>query len=153
MPLPGRSFSSLMAELALEMGQTAGPESEGFEFDCEGVTVRLLPHPSQPEQALLEADVQALSESEQGDARLLLMLHQLNETSSWSSGWLALIDLEAHLLLRRILTLEGMRAPDLQGQVLEALDRAQALQGLLRDIQASESRKPEMTLPAGMQRV
>lgn len=134
MQIPGPAFSSLMSEFAQQMGRSLDIDSEGFEFETEGVAVRLLPHPLNPDLGLLEADVCRLGKAEQGDARLLLMLHQLNETSSWVTGWVAMVDLEGHLVLRRSLGLKEMTAHDLQGDLLEALDRTQALQGLVAEI-------------------
>jgi hypothetical protein len=154
MEIPGVAFSSLVSEFAQEMGQTVDPSSEGFEFESEGVTVRLIPHPLNPGLGLLESDVQRLGSAEQGNARLLLTLHQLNETSSWVTGWLAMVDVDGHLVLRRTLDLGAMRAHDLQGDVLEALDRTQALQRLLADVVATG--QAGLAAPAfdpGMQRV
>ncbi len=154
MQMSNRTFSSLMSEFGQLMGQFVEADSEGFEFESEGVTVRLMPHPSNPELGLLESDVQTLSAAEQGDARLLRMLHQLNETSSWATGWLVVVDLEGQLLIRRMLALEGVSAQDLQGHLLEAIDRARALQHLLVDMVATgPSSLAPVAFDPSMQRV
>jgi hypothetical protein len=83
----------------------------------------------------LESDVCTIRPSGQQDPALLLMLHQLNEAAALSTGWTLLIDTELQVRIQRSLALEGATALQLEGDLAEALERAQGLQRLIERYQ------------------
>lgn len=127
------AFSELLQALAERVGhpRPAGMASSGFEFETDEHVLRCLPHPADPTRYLLEADVCTISPSGLQDAGLLLMLHQLNEAAALSTGWTLLIDTELQVRIQRSLALEGATALQLEGDLGDALERAQGLQQLI----------------------
>lgn len=127
------SFSELVEAFSELLGhpRAAGVASSGFEFETDDHVLRCLPHPADPTRYLVEADVCAIGPADQQNAALLLMLHQLNEAAALSTGWTLLIDTELQLRIQRSLALEGATALQLEGDLAQALERAQCLQQLI----------------------
>lgn len=160
MTLPVDAFSELVAAFSELLGhpRADGVASSGFEFEADAHVLRCLPHPGDPARCVVEADVCTIGPSDQHNAALLLMLHQLNEASALLTGWTLLIDTEMRVLVQRTLALEGLTALQLEADLAQALERAQALRQLIdRYLQARQQDRPspglaELALPLGMQR-
>ena len=137
MTFPFDAFSELVQALSERVGhpRPAGAASSGFELETDEHVLRCLPHPADPTRYLLEADVCTIRPSGQQDPALLLMLHQLNEAAALSTGWTLLIDTELQVRIQRSLALEGATALQLEGDLAEALERAQGLQRLIERYQ------------------
>jgi len=106
------AFSELVTAFSKRMGhpRAAGAVSTGFEFETDDHVLRCLTHPADPARYLVEAHVCTIEPSDQRNAALLLMLHQLNEAAALSTGWILLIDTEMRVLIQCALTLEGATA-------------------------------------------
>ncbi len=129
-------FFKLLTQLCVAHGMPSPDnpdEIREFAFTPGGVSYRLMPHPEDDTQALLEIDIQQLeSLLDNADAapaleRLLRTLLQLNAVLQDHTQWVISLDDDDVLVLSVPVSLVSSSAEALQMLALEGLQRARAL--------------------------
>ena len=133
-PIASTAFTTLLGSLAeaVGLGPAAMAEmAEGLEFEVAPHGCRVLPHPSLPERLVVEVMVRHLGpQAEELNREAALLLHRLNAQARLEHSWVATVDESDHLVLWQTLEIAQTRALDLQACLVEAIERAQALNAL-----------------------
>jgi hypothetical protein len=131
------SFFSLIQSFAERKGglQVTPDGLHGLTFECDGLTLRVLPHPTDESSMWLEVDV---CDTQEHPAKAWRLLHQLNYVARFDQGWTIGLDLEQTLVLSASAHVAHVNADSLEELMVDGLTRAQALLGLWRQLCASE---------------
>ena len=144
-------FEVLLQEFAASKGMEMDANSFGLEFECEDVQVFVLQHPLHEDRVLCEVRVAALDE-EPGAAVLSLLL-QINEAARFEHDWTIVMDGDLEVSLTTTAFLQGMNVAELEALMLDGVERAQVLKGMLQEVIAASSQgaaqSPAPVSPAG----
>ena len=100
-------------------------QSTGIEFEADGHVVLMAPHPQDPQCVYIEVGVMDLAEP---SAAVLMVLHQINHAARLEHDWVISVDEGHRLVIHTHRPLHALRGGDLQGLLVEGIERAQALQ-------------------------
>ena len=128
-------FEVLLQEFAASKGMEMDANSFGLEFECEDVQVFVLQHPLHEDRVLCEVRVAALDE-EPGAAVLSLLL-QINEAARFEHDWTIVMDGDLEVSLTTTAFLQGMNVAGLEALMLDGVERAQVLKGMLQEVMAA----------------
>lgn len=140
------SFSALLDSFATFAGVTANNKhAMGLEFEAGHYTVRALPHPEQPDWLIVEVDViqTANSPSPAREA-----LHRINHTARLAHGWMATLDGDGLLVMHTLRPIASVTAADLEGLLVEGIDRAEVLANLWIDFDKANTQGHGPATPA-----
>lgn len=119
------AFQKLLGEFAELLGASTDKVSTALEFESDGRTVKVLPHPGSEQDFIVEVEVGALADPLTGAASIAFM--DLPGSSAGSDSWhLLLLDGE-RMILKKTIPVHGTTAQDLEGVMSEALDRAEEI--------------------------
>lgn len=123
------TFQRLMQDFASLKGLTWASESLGLNFETETAEILVLPHPLDPDRALVEVAVRELNDLDQ--SRLAPLMLQINEVARFEHDWRIVMDEQGLVILCTDLALAPLRAEDLDTLLADGLDRGQLLQDLI----------------------
>lgn len=124
------AFQKLLGDFAELLGASTEQVTTALEFESEGRTVKVLPHPTSEQDFIIEVEVGLLEEPLTGAPSLAFL--DLPGAAAGSKEWhLLLLDGE-RMILKRTIPVQGTTAYDLEAVMSEALDKAE-------EIQASQS--------------
>ena len=134
------AFDVLLQEFCADVGLTLDGRKEGIEFEADQHVVLITTDPRQSDRILIDVTVQVL---EALDPRLMIALHQLNDSARLQHDWVISIGVDDRLRIHTQKDLASCRPSDLQTVFTEGIERAQALQTLFETFeQAGESGSP-----------
>ena len=149
------ALQTLLIELTGQPDLKPDEGTFGLQFEADGHTVVVQAHPVQPELLLVEVDVAWLGP--EPDIRQLSLLLQINHAARFEHAWTLVLDEEQQVSLGTSAPISGLRAADLQALMLDGLERAQLVRGILQaldpeaaDAQTAAGASPE---DVGMVRV
>lgn len=125
-------FAVLLADFARfagVAGATAG--ALGLEFEAGAHTVRVLPHPANADWLIAEVDVVDIG---QATSTAYEALHRVNHAARLEHGWTATCGEEGPLVMHTARPVATMTAADLEGLLVDGLERAEALATLWREL-------------------
>ena len=132
-------FEVLLQEFAASKGMEMDATSFGLEFECEDVQVFVLHHPLHEDRVLCEVRVAALDE-EPGAAVLSLLL-QINEAARFEHDWTIVMDGDLAVSLTTTALLQGMNVAELEALMLDGVERAQVLKGMLQELLSASAQE------------
>jgi hypothetical protein len=119
------AFQKLLGEFAELLGASTDQVTTALEFESEERTVKVLPHPANEQDFIIEVEVGTLEEPLHGAASMAFM--DLPGSSVGSDAWhLLLLDGE-RMILKKTIPVQGTTAHDLEAVMSEALDKAEEL--------------------------
>ena len=119
------AFQKLLGEFAELLGASTEQLTTALEFESEGRTVKVLPHPASEQDFIVEVEVGVLADTLPGADSMAFM--DLPGSSAGSDKWhLLLLDGE-RMILKKTMPVHGTTAHDLEGVMSEALDKAEEL--------------------------
>jgi hypothetical protein len=123
---PPNAFQKLLGEFAELLGASTNQVTTALEFESEGRTVKVLPHPASEQDFIVEVEVGVLADPLPGAASMAFL--DLPGSSVGSEAWhLLLLDGE-RMILKKAIPVTGTTAHDLEGAMSEALDKVEELQ-------------------------
>lgn len=130
------SFDALFREFATAKGFDAGTSAHGLEFECDGVSVWIVPHPLHEDRVL--AEVSVLSFDGEPPATLLALMLQINETARFEHDWSIVMDAALDVSLTTSVPLSGLTVAQLESLMLDGVERGQLLQAMLTEVLAPQ---------------
>lgn len=119
------AFQKLLGDFAELLGASTEQVTTALEFESEGRTVKVLPHPASAQDFIIEVEVGMLEEPLFSAPSLALL--DLPGSSAGSKEWhLLLLDGE-RMILKKTIPVHGTTAHDLEGVMSEALDKVEEL--------------------------
>ena len=126
------SFDTLLKDFAASKGLPADEATYGLEFESEGHSVMVVQHPLHEDHLLVEVSVAVLPVDP--SAVLLAMLLQINEAARFEHDWAVYLDGEQQVSLSTAAPLADLSLAEIEGLMLDGVERAQALQALLNEL-------------------
>lgn len=119
-------FERLLADFAALIGADTDQIVRALEFEAEKHTVRVLPHPLDPTLFIVEVEVGKLEEPASFTPSMVVL--DIPDAGAGGNPWQKVL-LDGHrVVLKKILSVPGTSAHDLEDCLSEALDRAEELQ-------------------------
>ena len=140
-----QSFEMLLAEFASAKGLAADPGAYALEFESDGHSVSLLPHPLHADRVLVEVSVAELGQDGLA-VDLAPLLLQINEVSRFEHDWLIVMDGQMQVSISTVEPMLGLGVSELESLMLEGLERAQALLKFL-EVQAQRALEGQTDAP------
>ncbi|MEI7783437.1 MAG: CesT family type III secretion system chaperone [Betaproteobacteria bacterium] len=125
--LPSSVFETLLASFCQSVGLPADPEALGLEFEADGHTVLVSPDPRDDQRLLAEVLVGGFSELPEA---LFRLLNHLNDAARLEHDWVASVGLAGELRLHTQRSIAQTTPSDLEGLLVDGIERAQALASL-----------------------
>ena len=125
-------FDTLLKDFVTAKGLSADDATYGLEFESEGHTVMVVQHPLHEDRLLAEVSVAMLPVNPSADT--LAMLLQINEAARFEHDWAIYLDGEQQVSLSTTASLVGLSVGEMEALMLDGVERAQALQALLNDL-------------------
>jgi len=126
------AFAALLADFAAFAGVAGATDGAlGLEFEAGAHVVRVLPHPADPDWLIAEVDV---ASGIHATPTAYQALHRVNHAARLEHGWMATFDDEDALVMHVSRPVASVTAADLEGLLVEGLERAEALAAIWRDI-------------------
>lgn len=129
------TFEHLLKSLCELSGQdSSGLEGGVLRMEIDGREASVLPAltPTGDEAVEITVSAGALTASDEWDeVDALTLLHRVNAAARYRHGWLATVDQDDQLMIKRVKPLQGLSPSDLERLVSEGMDCAASLQGLL----------------------
>lgn len=120
------AFQKLLGDFAELLGASTEQVTTALEFESEGRTVKVLPHPASAQDFIIEVEVGMLEEPLFSAPSLAFL--DLPRSSAGSKEWhLLLLDGE-RMILKKTIPVHGTTAHDLEAAMSEALDKAGEIQ-------------------------
>jgi len=120
------AFQKLLGEFAELLGASTDQVTTALEFESEERTVKVLPHPANEQDFIIEVEVGMLEEPLSGAPSMAFM--DLPGSSVSSDAWhLLLLDGE-RMILKKTIPVHGTTAHDLEAVMSEALDKVEEIQ-------------------------
>ena len=143
------SFDALFQEFAAAKGFDAGSAAQGLEFECDGVSVWIVPHPLHADRLL--AEVSVLAFDGEPPAPLLALMLQINETARFEHDWSIVMDAALEVSLTTSVALPGLTMAELESLMLDGVERGQLLQAMLTEVLAPQGEADgTMSAPVGL---
>ena len=118
-------FQKLLGEFAELLGASTDQVTTALEFESEERTVKVLPHPANEQDFIIEVEVGMLEEPLSGAPSMAFM--DLPGSSIGSDAWhLLLLDGE-RMILKKTIPVHGTTAHDLEAVMSEALDKVEEI--------------------------
>jgi len=143
------SFDALFQEFAAAKGFDAGSSAQGLEFECDGVSVWIVPHPLHEDRLLAEVNVLAFDG--EPPATLLALMLQINEIARFEHDWSIVMDAALDVSLTTSVALPGLTTAQLESLMLDGVERGQLLQAMLTEaLSPQNSADSPMSAPTGL---
>lgn len=132
------AFAALLDAFAAFAGIPGATEGAlGLNFEAGDHAVRVMPHPSHPDWLLAEVDVVATEASPPANA--YEALHRINHAARLQHAWTASFDDDGRVVMHTAWPTTALTAANLEGLLVEGLERAEALAALWRDVSQGAS--------------
>lgn len=136
------NFDHLLKSLCELSGQdSSGLEGGVLRLEIDGREASVLPArtPAGDEAIEITVSAGALTAADEWDeVDVLSLLHRVNVAARYRHDWLATLDEDDQMMIKRVRPLEGLSPSDLELLVAEGVDRAASLQGLVSRWVAAE---------------
>jgi hypothetical protein len=147
-----QAFEILVAEFAAAKGLQAEPGSYALEFESEDHQVVVMPHPARQDHLMVEVSVAALGQDGLGEDLAPLLL-QINEAARFEHEWSIFMDTRMEVTLGTCLASSGLSLAEMEGLIVDGLDRARALRDLLQaqtqQLMGDDAAQAALEVPAG----
>ena len=141
------SFDVLLKEFAASKGMDMDSAAYGLEFECEDTQVFVVSHPLHEDRLLCEVGVASFDELPPASVSSLLL--QINEAARFEHDWSIVMDGDWEVGLTTSAALQGLTVAELEALMLDGVERAQVLKGMLQEVIAASSQESTQTSATG----
>lgn len=128
-------FEALLSSFAKSKGLPASSTASGIEFATDDQSLVVVPHPTRDDLLVVEVQVADFGPEAEGLSReVLLLLHQLNESSRFEHEWVATISAEGTVQIHCVKPISSTDLSGLEAVMGEGLERAESLAGLINSL-------------------
>ena len=146
------AFQILMSEFAASKGLPVEPNAYALEFQSEDQQVIVMPHPARQDHLMVEVAVAELGQDGLGQELAPLLL-QINEAARFEHEWSIFMDTRMEVTLGTCLASSGLSLAEMEGLIVDGLDRARALRDLLQaqtqQLMGDDAAQAALEVPAG----
>jgi hypothetical protein len=143
------SCTAVLQEFGSAHGLAIDPEASMLEFEFQGLSVIVGPHPVHADRLIAEVDV--IEFDDEPDAGQLSLLLRINEAARFEHEWSIVLDGERRVALYTTAPAALMTIAALEQLITVGIDRALALQSVLDATQDADAADiTENDQPAGL---